>query len=135
MKSFISSLLIVTLAVLTLPNLYAKKDKKKAAAVTTAGADTTKTTAKDTTAKKETKKEPFKSIKEVTEKCKKSSGLFNLYQDTITGKTYLEITEDKIGKEYIYFAYVLDGILDAGCARGGYKDNSIFKIVKYFLTV
>ncbi len=132
MKSFISSLLIVTLAVLTLPNLYAKKDKKKAAAVTTAGADTTKTTAKDTTAKKETKKEPFKSIKEVTEKCKKSSGLFNLYQDTITGKTYMEITEDKIGKEYIYFAYVLDGILDAGYARGGYKDNSIFKIVKYF---
>jgi hypothetical protein len=27
---------------------------------------------------------------------------------------------------------VLDGYLDAGYARGGYKDNSIFKIEKYF---
>ncbi len=131
MKSFISRLLFIALAALIIPSLYAKKEKKKPAA-TTINADTTKTTAKDTTAKKDTKKEPFKSIKEVTEKCRKSSGLFNLYQDTITGKTYLEITEDKIGKEYIYFAYVLDGILDAGYARGGYKDNSIFKIVKYF---
>ena len=47
----------------------------------------------------------------------KYSGLFNIYQDTTTGKTYLEITEDKIGKEYIYFAYVLDGVVDANMRR------------------
>lgn len=132
MKSFFSSLLLIAFAIFSVSNLYAKKDKKKQDTVTAAVTDTAKTAVKDTTAKKDTKKEPFKSIKEVTEKCRKSTGLFNLYQDTITGKTYLEITEDKIGKEYIYFAYVLDGIIDAGYARGGYKDNSIFKIVKYF---
>ena len=93
--------------------------------------DSIKVAVKDTTVKKDSKPQ-FKTIKEVTEKCKKYTGLFNIYQDTTTGKTYLEITEDKIGKEYVYFAYVLDGILDAGYARGGYKDNSVFKIVRYF---
>lgn len=110
--------------------LLAKKDKKKTNENVAAIADTIKTT-KDTT-KNDVKKSAFKSIKEVTEKCKKIEGLFNLYQDTTNGKVYMEITEDKIGKEFIYFAYVLDGMLDAGHARGGYKDNSIFKIVKYF---
>ncbi|MCC6571497.1 MAG: DUF5118 domain-containing protein, partial [Chitinophagales bacterium] len=52
----------------------------------------------------------------VTEKCRKMDGLFPLYQDTVTGKIYLEISEDKIGKEFIYFAYVLDGIPDLGFA-------------------
>ncbi|MBK9329450.1 MAG: zinc-dependent metalloprotease [Sphingobacteriales bacterium] len=132
MKSFFSISFLIALAILSVSNIYAKKDKKKLDTVAGTVTDTAKTAVKDTTAKKDTKKEPFKSIKEVTEKCRKTSGLFNLYQDTINGKTYLEITEDKIGKEYIYFAYVLDGIIDAGYARGGYKDNSIFKIVRYF---
>ncbi len=112
---------------------FAKKDKKKKDIVTTPSlTDTAKQVVlKDTVVKKETKP-AFKTIKEVTEKCKKTNGLFPIYQDTTTGKTYIEIAEDKIGKEYIYFAYVLDGYLDAGYARGGYKDNAIFKIVKYF---
>lgn len=131
MKSILK-LLLVASGLFCISGLYAKKDKKKdtVAAVKTM-TDTVKTVAKDTTAKKEVKP-PFKTIKEVTERCKKYSGLFNIYQDTTTGKTYLEVTEDKLGKEYIYFAYVLDGILDAGYARGGYKDNSVFKIVRYF---
>lgn len=131
MKSILK-LLLVASGLFCISGLYAKNDKKKdtVAAVKTM-TDTVKTVAKDTTAKKEVKP-PFKTIKEVTERCKKYSGLFNIYQDTTTGKTYLEITEDKLGKEYIYFAYVLDGILDAGYARGGYKDNSVFKIVRYF---
>jgi hypothetical protein len=112
--------------------IYAKKDKKKdTTVVAKVMTDSLKSAAKDST-KADSKKSPFKSIKEVTEKCKKTEGLFNLYQDTTNGKVYLEITEDKIGKEFIYFAYVLDGMLDAGYARGGYKDNSIFKIVRYF---
>ncbi len=110
-------------------NTTMAKDKKKKED-TTVVAGTVKT---DTLAAKTTpKKDNFKSIKEVTEKCRKMDGLFPLYQDTVTGKIYLEISEDKIGKEFIYFAYVLDGIPDLGFARGGYKDNSIFKIVRYF---
>ena len=111
---------------------FAKKDKKRKSDSTSVKmmTDSVVTAVKDTT-KKEVKSN-FKKIKEVTEKCKKIDGLFPLYQDTITGKLYMEINQDKIGKEYIYFAYVLDGYLDAGYARGGYKDNSIFKIEKYY---
>jgi len=90
------------------------------------------TAIKDTIKKEAPKKEPFKAIKDITEKCKKYDGLFPVYQDTVSGKTYLEISEDKIGKEYIYFAYVMDGIIDAGYARGSYKDNFIFKVNRYF---
>jgi hypothetical protein len=133
MKLFQQGSIIIAAAIFLSFNVYAKKDKKKkedtTASVKTM-TDSVKTAVKDST-KKESKPQ-FKTIKEVTEKCKKISGLFTIYQDTTTGKTYLEITDDKIGKEYIYFAYVLDGYLDAGYARGGYKDNSIFKIERYF---
>ena len=133
MKLFQQGSIIIAAAIFLSFNVYAKKDKKKkedtTASVKTM-TDSIKTAVKDST-KKESKPQ-FKTIKEVTEKCKKISGLFTIYQDTTTGKTYLEITDDKIGKEYIYFAYVLDGYLDAGYARGGYKDNSIFKIERYF---
>src|SRR4051812_30411098 len=136
---YFNLLLLTLLVALSTTFSFAKKHKKdKPAQVVTIMTDSTaKTTTttvvigKDTTAKK-SDKDKAKTIKEVTEKCKKFSGLFNVYQDSTSGKSYLEISEDKIGKEYIYFAYVLDGVLDAGYARGGYKDNSIFKIVKYF---
>jgi len=132
MKFFAPKLLFVTIGLFSISVLYAKKEKKKEEPVVVKTmTDSVKVAVKDTIVKKDSKPQ-FKTIKEVTEKCKKYTGLFNIYQDTTTGKTYLEITEDKIGKEYVYFAYVLDGILDAGYARGGYKDNSVFKIVRYF---
>ena len=136
---FFNLFLLMLLMASGLSFTFAKKKPKKvkASQVVTIMVDSTaKTTVvaiRDTTIKKSDKdKDKTKTIKEVTEKAKKFNGLFNVYQDTTSGKTYLEIPEDKIGKEYIYFAYVLDGILDAGYARGGYKDNFIFKIVKYF---
>jgi len=86
---------------------------------------------KDTTSKS-LSKEQFKSIKEVTEKTIKINGLFNIYQDTLSGKIYLEISEDKLGKEFIYFQQVVNGVIDARYARGGYQDNKIFAINRYF---
>lgn len=131
MKLFLTKGLLLAVLLLSL-NTYAKREKnKKDSASVKTMSDSSSVALKDTTAKKENKPQ-FKTIKEVTEKCKKYNGLFTIYQDTTTGKTYLEITEDKFGKEYIYFAYVLDGVIDAGYARGGYKDNSIFKIIRYF---
>ncbi|MBK8351217.1 MAG: hypothetical protein IPL21_05815 [Saprospirales bacterium] len=131
MKFFKNVILLVIAFSFICLNVYAKKDKKKKDSDTaTTLIDTTKTVAKDSI-KKEGKPQ-FKTIKEVTEKCKKTAGLFPIYQDTTTGKTYIEISEDKFGNEFIYFATVIDGIIDAGFARGGYKDNSVFKIEKYF---
>ncbi|MFN8282231.1 MAG: zinc-dependent metalloprotease [Chitinophagales bacterium] len=130
MKVF-KCILLVAVATALFEPAFAKKDKKKKQDdIVKTVVDSSKT-AKDTTAKKEGKPQ-FKTIKEVTEKCKKMAGLFPVYQDTTTGKIYIEISEDKLGNEFIYFATVIDGVLDAGFARGGYKDNSVFKIEKYF---
>jgi hypothetical protein len=103
----------------------AQKAKKKDDAKTTAAAAAA-------SAKKDDKKDATKSIKEMTEKCFVYPGLFPLYQDTTSGKAFIEISEDKIGKEFIYFKYALDGVLEAGYFRGAYQDNKIFSIQKYF---
>lgn len=74
----------------------------------------------------------IKSIEEVTKSCKKIEGLFTLYQDTLKGNLYLKIDKNQIGKEYIHFSQVSEGILDAGFFRGAYKGSRIFKIEQYF---
>ncbi|MEZ5002378.1 MAG: zinc-dependent metalloprotease [Chitinophagales bacterium] len=82
---------------------------------------------------KEKKEEPpFKEIKEVTKKCKEIDGLFTIYQDTTNGNTFLSISEDQIGKEFIYFKHILDGVLEAQMFKGAYRDIRIFKIEKYY---
>ena len=79
------------------------------------------------------KKPKEKTIKELTKSSKEIDGLFKMYQDTITGSIQMVISEDQIGKEYIYFSQIADGVMDAGrINRGSYKDSKIFKIEKYF---
>ena len=77
-------------------------------------------------------KDAIKKISEVTKRSKKIEGLFDLYQDTINGSMKMVIREDQIGKEYIYFSQIADGILDAGSYRGSYNGSKVFKIEKYF---
>ncbi len=94
---------------------------------------TTVTTKGDSIApKKESAKDIYKPSKEIADKCKRYNGLFPIYQDTVTGKTYIEIADDKINKEFIYFCRVSDAAADVGFTRGAYMDNKIFKIAKYF---
>ncbi|MCP4123459.1 MAG: DUF5117 domain-containing protein [Bacteroidetes bacterium] len=80
----------------------------------------------------ETADKPFKEISEVTKKCHKTEGFFNLYQDTTSGKTYLEISEDQIDDEFLYFKHTLNGLSEAGYIKGRYHDKRIFKVEKYF---
>ena len=55
-----------------------------------------------------------------------------MYQDTVNGSIKMVIKEDQIGKEYIYFSQIADGVLDAGSHRGSYRGSKVFKIEKYF---
>ena len=77
-------------------------------------------------------KDAIKKISEVTKKSKKIEGLFDLYQDTVNGSIKMVIKEDQIGKEYIYFSQIADGVLDAGSHRGSYRGSKVFKIERYF---
>jgi len=55
-----------------------------------------------------------------------------MYRDTITGSLQMIVKEDQIGKEFIHFNQVADGVLDAGRFRGAYGGSKVFKVKKYF---
>ena len=69
---------------------------------------------------------------EYLEKFSSYEGFFNLYRDEEEGKVYLLINEDQLDNEFIYFAHILDGVVEAGSWRGNYLDNGILKFNKYF---
>ena len=59
-------------------------------------------------------------------------GLIDVYRNDDDGKVYFLIKKDQFEKEFIYFAHILDGIVEAGTWRGNYLDNGIIKFNKYF---
>ena len=124
MKHVLTSIIFFCVTITTFAHTNDKGKKNE-----TAKKDTVATTV--TPAPK--KEEPaFKAISEVTKKCKKIDGLFPIYQDTVTGKSFIEISEEKIGKPFIYFKSVSDGVLSTGFFRGAYRDTKILEVNKYF---
>jgi len=79
---------------------------------------------------KEKKKEKF--IKDVVEEHDVLEGLFKLYRDPKTGSLMMEISEDQIGKEFIYTSQTTDGVLEGGHFRGQYRGQKVIKISKHF---
>ncbi len=73
-----------------------------------------------------------KTIEEILKNTIEKAGLFNLYQDTTSGKTYMLIKKDQLNKEYIHFVHGLNGQLNAGVFKGSYRGAKIFKLKKYF---
>jgi len=74
-----------------------------------------------------------KTIKSLTKSSEKIEGLFTIYRDTISGAVQMVITEDQLNKEYIHFAQIADGVMDAGRnIRGSYRDSKVFKIEKFY---
>ena len=117
MKKYLGLALLITFAFGFSNQSIAQKKKKKKG---------------DTEAEASKKKTDIKSIDEVTKTCIKIDGLFPMYQDTTSGKTFLEISEDHIGNEYIYFSYVENGVLDAFLFKGAYRSSKIFTIEKHY---
>ncbi|MDH7444505.1 zinc-dependent metalloprotease [Aquimarina sp. 2201CG14-23] len=97
-----------------------KKKKKKSKKGETEQVDTPKKDAKE------------KTIEELTKKSKKIEGLFTIYRDSTDGSTKMLIKKDQIGKEFIYFSQISDGVLEAGAFRGAYLNNKVFKIEKHY---
>ena len=59
-------------------------------------------------------------------------GLFDSYRNDKDGKVYLLLRKNQLDTEFIYFAHILDGVVQAGTWRGSYLDNGIIKFNKYF---
>ncbi len=64
--------------------------------------------------------------------CVTYEGLFNFYQNKKDGKSYLEIDTSHLDKEYIYFSYYENGVLEAGSVKGRFRGSKIIKIKKFY---
>ncbi|MDZ4823371.1 MAG: zinc-dependent metalloprotease [Flavobacteriales bacterium] len=97
-------------------------------------AQDTKTSDTKTPDKKKGKKGSASSDKkdedkfgDITKKCTKSDGLFTLWRDTVSGKTYLEVKAAQLDKDYIYFNHIADAPVEAGYFRGSYGDSKVIR--------
>ena len=82
--------------------------------------------------KGEKKEKEKKSISDLTESSNKIEGLFTIYQDSISGDLKMIVSKNQLGKEFIHFSQIADGVTDAGRFRGSYNDGTIFYIKKHF---
>ena len=73
-----------------------------------------------------------KTMAELTENTIRKDGLFTLFQDKKSGKVYMLIKPEQLGKEFIYFAHASNGVVEAGYFRGAYLDNGVLTIRRYF---
>jgi hypothetical protein len=63
---------------------------------------------------------------------KKIPGLFVLFQDTLNGSTYMLVKQNQLKTPFIYFSHTVDGIAATGQIRGGFRDNRVFQLERYF---
>ena len=74
----------------------------------------------------------MKSMEEALKGKKEIPGLFKLYQDEKDGKLFMLIGSDQLNKEYIHFVHGLNGQINAGVIKGGYRGSRIFTLKRYF---
>ena len=116
MRKLTSILLLLVLCV-SVQSVHAQRRGKK------------KKNTEEVSKKKDAKE---KTIEELIKKSEKMEGLFTIYRDSIDGSTHMLITEDHIGKEFIYFSQIMDGATEASSFRGAYRGSKIFKIEKHY---
>ena len=78
------------------------------------------------------KDEKSKSLEDFIKSSKKIEGLFDIYQDTITGQVQMLIREDQLNKDYIYGSQIADGVVRTAGFRGQYRDEKILNFKKFF---
>ena len=93
--------------------------------------DSTKEEAKDES-KEESKKDDRELISEFVEEFITYEGLLKSYQDPENGNTYIELSDEDISKEFIYFAHIINGTVEAGLFKGSHIDQAVIKFEKQF---
>ena len=93
--------------------------------------DSTKEETKDES-KEESKKDDRELISEFVEEFITYEGLLKSYQDPENGNTYIELSDEDISKEFIYFAHIINGTVEAGLFKGSHIDQAVIKFEKQF---
>ena len=83
-------------------------------------------------AKEESKKDDRELISEFVEEFIFYEGLLKSYQDPENGNTYLELSDEDISKEFIYFAHIINVTVEAGLFKGSHIDQAVIKFEKQF---
>jgi hypothetical protein len=78
------------------------------------------------------KEEELKTLEDTVKDFEKMEGLFALYRDPEKGELMMEIEDDQLDREYVYFSYAENGVVAANAFRGAYRDQAIFRLRKYF---
>ena len=86
--------------------------------------------AQDKDGKEDEKKTP--TIEKKVEKFDLIEGFFPLYRDPENGDLYMEISEDRLGEEFISFTYSENSATEAGFFRGAYLDQKILEPNRYY---
>ena len=87
--------------------------------------------APETTERPQSKDAP-KKLDELTASCQAMPGLLVVHQDTVNGSTWVEIPDSILGREFIYFSYIEDGVAAAGATRGSYRGSKVIRFEKHF---
>lgn len=69
---------------------------------------------------------------DLVKKCVKYDGLLTIYRDTVTGKSYLNIREDQLDKEFIYFNHVENAPPGTGYFKGAFGGSKIIRFGKNY---
>lgn len=81
---------------------------------------------------KKEKKKNKKLIEDLVEDHDYMDGLFKLYRDPKTGSINMEVRADQLGKEFIYYSHIADGVVEGGHFRGQFRSQKIITIEKRF---
>ena len=81
---------------------------------------------------KSKKEEKKQTLTEMLADKIETKGLFKFYQDKKTGETLMLINEDQLDTPIFYFVQTVDGLIDAGHVRGGYRENKLIEFRRYF---
>ena len=79
-----------------------------------------------------TKDDTPKILEDMVDSMQAFAGIFTLYQDDDTGSLYMAINVSQLDKEYLYFASIHNGILEAYNRRGQPVAEDVIEIKRYF---
>jgi len=71
-------------------------------------------------------------IKEKLKPTRAYPGLLAMHQDTTNGMLYMVLKKGQLGKEFIYWSYIENGLPQLGLFKGNFWDNGVFSIERYF---
>ncbi len=114
----VPSFCLVTLANSQMPDIAAMRAQMGTMAKSPS--DTSKTPAKKAT------------ITEKVKSSKKHSGLFTLYQDTVTGSVQFYVKKEQLGDEFIYQSFSINGPTSLSLNQSMHRATEVFKIEKAF---